>query len=88
MANGDKVCKNGKKSGGFLLQSYIKCVISEICFALVKSYSTPARLQRIMRKALLLLQFFKVLWLFSTYLIIRNYCFGEESGKSLEFLDL
>ena len=39
MANGDKVCKNGKKSGGFLFQSYIKCVISEICFALVKSYS-------------------------------------------------
>ena len=49
---------------------------------------SPARLQRIMRKALLLLQFFKVLWLFSTYLIIRSYCFGKETGKSLQFLDL
>ena len=46
---------------------------------------SPVRLQRIMKKALLLLQFFKVLRLFSTYLIILS--LGKEIivlEKSLE----
>ena len=57
-------------------------VLSEICFALVKFCSiSPVRLHRIMKKALLMLQFFKVLRLFSIYLIILS------SGKEIIVLE-
>ena len=45
----------GVQSLGFFFESYNKCFTSEFFFVLVKSYSiSPARLQRIMEKALFL----------------------------------
>ena len=78
--------KNDKKTS-FFFQSYNKCLISEIFFVFVKSYSAShVCLQRTTKKALFLFSMVSIDHLFDNLeLGKRNDCFEKRSGKSREF---